>query len=282
MFRLLCLTVAIAVAAAAPAAPHCPASYKVCDYSPGKYECCEAGKYCIPNVGCTCSSRQQPADDKLLVNFNNATKEYYQWFEQNDPVMGGQSYGNFSVVDQSCGESYGKFQGEVKVVPFLHAPGFCRATTGSIKIDDISDYLNGGLELTVRSATMSENPYTGFKFAFAAVGTPLHHGGHEAFGMFKADFTLPKDSVPSDWQFVKIPFNKFSWDWSDATGECTTKDPDGYQHHCCSATESKYCPDDKQLKAVTGFSIWAEGTAGVFELDVLTIAATMNMNTTIA
>ena len=93
--------------------------------------------------------------------------------------MGGQSYGNFSIEDRSCGDAYGKFQGEVKIVPFLKAPGFCRATTGSIIIKDAKDFLEGGLELTVRSPSQVADPFKGFKLAFSAVGVPHHHGGHE-------------------------------------------------------------------------------------------------------
>jgi len=59
------------------------------------------------------------------------------------------------------------------------APGFCRATTGSIIIADAADFLSGGLELTVRSPSQVAVPFKGFKLAFSAVGTPHHHGGHE-------------------------------------------------------------------------------------------------------
>ena len=40
----------------------------------------------------------------------------------------------------------------------------------------------------------------------------------------------------TEWQTVKIPFSAFSYDWSDYTGRCDTKDPrNGTQHVCCSA-----------------------------------------------
>ncbi|XP_071093181.1 uncharacterized protein [Haliotis cracherodii] len=32
----------------------CPAGVKQCEYLPGKVECCKAGEFCIPNVGCRC------------------------------------------------------------------------------------------------------------------------------------------------------------------------------------------------------------------------------------
>ena len=83
-----------------------------------------------------------------LCTARSSSPTFYKWSEQNDPVsqersllysagalnlwslqvMGGQSSGNFSVVEQGS-ESYGLFQGTVRNVSFLHAPGFCRFTT---------------------------------------------------------------------------------------------------------------------------------------------------------
>jgi hypothetical protein len=68
------------------------------------------------------------------------------------------------------------------------------------------------------------------------------------------------------------PFNSMSWDWSDATGECTTKDPDGYQHKCCS-DDKAVCPTAKLLKSLFSFAIWAEGAEGKFHLEIKEIAA---------
>jgi len=149
----------------------------------------------------------------------------------------------------------------------LKAPGFCRATTGSIFLEDTSAYLKGGLELSVRA----RGNYTAFKLAFTAIGVPLHHGGHEALGQFKSTFTAP---TSAGFKTVYVPFNSFSWDWSDFTGLCSTKDPDGYQHKCCSDDASK-CPTAKQLSTMDGFSIWAEGIAGPFHLEVESITAVM-------
>ena len=60
----------------------------------------------------------------------------------------------------------------------------------------------------------------------------------------------------------------FSWDWSDATGLCTTKDSGGYQHHCCSKAEPKYCPTKAFLADVNTLQIWSEGVAGDFHLEI--------------
>ena len=45
---------------------------------------------------------------------------------------------------------------------------------------------------------------------------------------------------------------------ADFTGECDTKDPDGFQHSCCADLPS-VCPDAPGLSNINGLSIWAEG-----------------------
>jgi hypothetical protein len=50
----------------------------------------------------------------------------YEWTEQNDPVMGGRSSGNWSVVDD-----YGVFQGTTRIVPSLK--GVCVCVCGTAR-----------------------------------------------------------------------------------------------------------------------------------------------------
>ena len=59
-----------------------------------------------------------------LVTFDGAPNSTYKWEKMDDPVMGGQSRSSWSV-----GEGAGHFNGTCAIVPFLHAPGFCRAST---------------------------------------------------------------------------------------------------------------------------------------------------------
>jgi hypothetical protein len=73
---------------------------------------------------------------------------------------------------------------------------------------------------------------------------------------------------------------KGSSDWSDLTGECDTKDPDGYQHKCCDASSGapweEPCPTIKGLASIIGLSIWAEqgaeGVLGDFALALKSIS----------
>ena len=94
------------------------------------------------------------------------------------------------------------------------------------------------MQLYVKSSTPS---YAGFKVAFGAAGAqrprPSRHGG----SAFKANFQLD-GSAPGTWQLISVPFHRFSIDWSEYTGECSTKDPSGEQHVCCTAEHPEVCP----------------------------------------
>jgi len=208
----------------------------------------------------TAVAQGQTPKSKTLISFPG-----YKWIENNDPIMGGQSHGNWSIVDNS----FGRFQGSVKNVSFLHAPGFCRAVTVAVFLDDASEFAAGGMLITARSSTPS---YKGFKLSFGTPFAPKHHNGHELEGSFKTPFAVPA-SQKDEWQTVFIKFDQFSSDWSDFTGECSTKDPDGYQHKCCSKDAADVCPNASRLKGINSFNIWAEGSEGDFSLDVKSIEA---------
>ena len=64
---------------------------------------------------------------------------------------------------------------------------------------------------------------------------------------------------------------------SEYTGECSTKDPTGEQHHCCSAAHQEVCPQAQHLAQLTGFEVWAEGVEGDFQLELLKIVAAMSL-----
>jgi hypothetical protein len=201
-----------------------------------------------------------------LATFDRADPTYRLWTVQNDPVMGGQSFSTFTV-DKT--DHLGVFNGTVAIVPFLKAPGFARVGTPipAKTFPDVSAFLKGSMQIRLRSSTPG---FKGFKLDFGAPGVPQHHGGHEIEGSFKAPFML-KDTT--DFQIVEIPMNTFSWDWSDATGLCTSKDADGYQHHCCSEKEPQYCPTEKFLKDINTLQFWAEGAAGNFHVEIDWIGA---------
>lgn len=214
---------------------------------------------CVQGVPVSIVEYREQAEDLVL-----AEGTMQGWQEMNDPVMGGQSVGSFFSSNGT-----GTFHGTVKNVTFLNAPGFCQVSTKS-PIVDASAYL--GIKLEVRSSTPE---YRGFKLAFNAVGAPRHHGGHEVTGSYKTSFALR--NTTDEYQIVTLPFSQFSSDWSDYTGDCSTKDPDGYQHVCCSPFNPEVCPDAKRLAQITGFSLWAEGAEGDFLLQFTQINATVSI-----
>merc|ERR1711991_749545 len=78
----------------------------------------------------------------MLATFDGADETTLTWRPVNDPVMGGQSTSKFSIE-----EPLGIFEGEVKIVTFLGAAGFCNLeTTGTVSFPDVSgtDGITGG------------------------------------------------------------------------------------------------------------------------------------------
>ena len=112
---------------------------------------------------------------------------------------------------------------------------------------------------------------------------PLHHGGREKFGMYKADLSKAKSMETATtrglgWTTLRLPLTAFSSDWSDFSGECNTKDPDGYQHKCCDFDTSagtpweEPCPTTKGLESIIGLSVWSEGVLGDFSFEIKSIS----------
>jgi len=210
-----------------------------------------------------------PQSPVVLVTFDGSATDR-KWHVTNDPVMGGQSKSTFAVKD-----GVGMFSGTCAVVPFLKAPGFCNIGTEHglftpPKFADASAFIDGSLYLTLKSSTPS---YKGFKVDFGAKnltrpsGNAMHHSG----ASLKANFEVPA-AAAAGFVTVKVPFSSFSVDWSDYTGECDTKDPGGYQHVCCDSEHPEVCPQAHHLASITSFEVWAEGTAGDFDLELKQIA----------
>jgi len=210
-----------------------------------------------------------PLPQVTLITFDDdPTTGRRKWSVMNDPVMGGQSHSTYIAK-----ETVGNFTGLCAIVPFLKAPGFCKIATThgwfeKPRFADASAFIDGALYLSVRTSTPS---YKGYKVAFSAKNvTRPRPGMHHAGPSFKADFSI---AAGIDFQTIKIPFNHFSVDWSEFTGECSTKDPTGEQHVCCSSEHPEVCPKDYHLAQLTGFEIWAEGVEGNFSIELQSIGA---------
>lgn len=216
-------------------------------------------------------------EDRQIASFSSGVNAE-GWQELNDPVMGGQSFGNFSVIDKQ----YGLFQGEVKNVTFLHAPGFCKVQKELFLKETIdlsefgSDIKNSGIKLKVAYAQPEDQtPYSKYRFSLSGPNI-AKSSEHERYGSYKGDFVVKADTDGAC-HVVTIPFNAFSSDWSDFTGECGGVDPDGRQHKCCSDS-AEVCPTTEGLKKIDGLSVWAEGVEGKYALKIYEVNATASVS----
>ena len=196
-----------------------------------------------------------------IATFDGANGTTFPWKFLGDPVMGGASTGSFKVDSSS---KIGVLNGTVALIPFLKAPGVIQGHSSG-HVADISEYLNGSLQMRARSTI----PYKNFKIGFSAPGIP-HKRSYQR-GSFKADVKIEG----SGWQTVSVPFSSFSWDWSTYTGECDTVDPDGTTHQCCDTDHPDVCPNAKFLSSIDGLQVWAEGAVGDIHLEIESISVTM-------
>lgn len=190
------------------------------------------------------------------------------WRVTNDPVMGGRSKSTFIVgTDKAGNENVGIFSGDVAIVPALKAPGFCNAFV-EIPSADLSEF--DAIEITLRSY----GPLTAFKSSFAGKGVPkdptCHHPGCQFEpGSFKAGFNVTRQTASATPQKITIPFDAYTYAWSDFTGGCTD-----HGAKCCDPTASpNTCPSKTALASITQIGIWGEGTAGDFSLDIFQVRA---------
>merc|ERR1711933_290280 len=102
---------------------------------------------------------------------------------------------------------------------------------------------------------MGMEEYEGYRVSF---GTKKAKNGFFAMG-FKADFDAPIDAYGN----VVIPFNMFSVEWDEATGD---------QIVTC-AEDPTVCPDMETLRNMETMAIWGEGVGGEVNLYVRSISA---------
>jgi len=192
-----------------------------------------------------------------LLTFDGAAGTTFKFEELNDPVMGGQSTGTWSL-----GSGFGILDGEVVNVPALKAPGFIKAAADG-KFPDISEFIDGSLVLSVRTSTPD---FAGYRVTFTSGATSASFacagGGSLPFsrGCFKQKFSVP---AGSDFVEIKLPFNTFSDKWSSATGEHTAE---------CAQTKD-VCPTAAKLSKIQRFEFWGEGAAGKLHLEVQSVSA---------
>mmetsp|Transcript_13484 Transcript_13484/g.16970 ORF Transcript_13484/g.16970 Transcript_13484/m.16970 type:complete len:459 (+) Transcript_13484:87-1463(+) len=171
-----------------------------------------------------------------------------KWEQKNDPVMGGESTGTFTIEN-----GLGHFVGEVVDVPFLQAPGFIKTATTDIHrpFPDVSHC--DGMKILVRTNT----DYDGYRFSFGIAHPP--EGKMFAYG-YKTDISL---SVSDDFKIILLPFRSFTDYWDDATGNAIKT---------CDENE-RYCPGKVVLKNVKTVAFWGEGKNGKVDLEIKSVSA---------
>eukprot|EP00913_Durusdinium_trenchii_P029086 g27271.t1 len=149
------------------------------------------------------------ASEILLASFDGQAP--HQWTQMNDPVMGGQSSGNFTVAD-----GVGVLLGQVADVPYLKAPGFIQAYVTDVSPFEIFPDITGCKSLSLevgQEGVKSMVDYKGYRFSFGSAHAP--GGKFHAYG-YKSNFDAGK---VAEWNTVTLPIEGFTDFWDDATGE---------------------------------------------------------------
>lgn len=200
-------------------------------------------------TGATASQPQRDADQTTIL-LEDFAEPKHKWRQMNDPVMGGRSTGTFSIAN-----GVGLFEGTVVDVPKLKAPGFIKVASQDVTFKRIYPDVSSckALQLTIKSSVF----YDGYRVGFGLAHPP--DGKFFAWG-YKADLKLPKTE---EFVTIRIPWNDFSDEWDDATGDAITT---------CKQ-DPRYCPDQKTLQDMKTISLWAKGVAGEVRLEVRSISA---------
>ena len=165
-------------------------------------------------------------------------------------VMGGKSTGTFHVDDKN---NVGVFHGSVEIVSFLNAPGFIKAeTTKGESWPDASSC--AGLQFSLKSSVPS---YQGFRVSF---GSKKPKGSFPYTYGFKTDLKL---ATTTDFQIIRLPFEKFTDKWDAGTGNAVVT---------CAENE-EYCPGIEDKADLYSIAVWGEGFAGEVDLQIRSIAA---------
>jgi hypothetical protein len=201
--------------------------------------------------GTDCGAVANPSTAGGVTVYDFSATQGVNFYEVNDPVMGGKSNGTF---DTNSAEGYGRMNGTVALIPFLKAPGFIKAIACRDNVP--VGRFHGGV---CHSLPTFPDISAQSRFVIRArSNTPSFAGFKFSFNGYKADF-----AVTSEWSDIVLPFTSFSNKWSQATGEPTKK---------CS-DDTSVCPTKHALANIQDLEFWAEGHAGDVTLDVQRITA---------
>jgi len=182
-----------------------------------------------------------------IATFDGAKATTWPWATVNDPVMGGESSSTFKV-DQGLGI----WDGEVRIVPFLKAPGFCNLQSPGLYKTAAFPDLTGMDGLVVRGRQTNASGLSHFNVQIMTKGAK--HWMKQ--GVYTGDFSMPVDPQNTIQNYV-VPWTAFKCTWR---GEHIT-----------------WCPDLKtQLNQVTNIGIGTSfpGKAGPFHMEIAAVFAT--------
>jgi len=188
------------------------------------------------------------AADIDIATFDGATSSV-TWIEQNDPVMGGGSFGTTTIDTDN---KVLVLNGTVVNVPRLGAPGFIKSM-GKGTFSDVS---------TCKSIVLNLNSKTSYKGYTVTLGSPTNaHLASKPFYQYgyKVNFEAPVGTFGD----VVLPFNSFTLDWDDATGKPITT---------CSQNAT-LCLTTAVLQDLQEVDVWGEAVDGDIHLEVKSIRA---------
>jgi len=139
--------------------------------------------------------------DKAIATFDGAKGTTWPFVAINDPVMGGQSNSTITVKNNLA-----YWSGEVKIVPFLHSPGFCTIQSpGLNKKEDIPSV--AGYDGIVVKAISRNSEITSFRVTLESSGA-THFFKR---GQYTASFELKSDT--KDFMELYVPWSAFKCSW---------------------------------------------------------------------
>lgn len=188
-----------------------------------------------------------------LATFDGAKGTTWSWQAVNDPVMGGSSSSTFSVDSE---RSLGIWDGEVRIVSFLGAPGFCNLQAPGLFKTAAFPSVAGASGLVVRARETNSTGLTHFNVML------MTKGAKHLFkqGVYMANFTM---TGAMEDHFLPLEAFQCSWRGQKVT----------------------WCPDLKtQLDQVTNVGVGTAfpGTAGKFHVEVASISARMGSQPVLA
>jgi hypothetical protein len=180
-----------------------------------------------------------------IATFDGVKATTLDWQTVNDPVMGGQSKSTFKV---DADRKLGVWNGEVKIVPFLKAPGFCNLQSPAMGKTANFPSLTGVDGVTVRAREANASGLSHFNVQI------MSKGAKRLFkqGVYMANVTLTNEMADHF-----LPWSAFKCSWR---GESVS-----------------WCPElSTQLDKINSIGLGSAfpGAAGKFDVEMQSLSGT--------